>query len=67
MEIWGFGVRALILGGAWGGFAEKMLPNREKPSQNRPHCSGSVPVIIIVSDVSIIIPKPCHPPFTPAT
>jgi len=26
-----------------------------------------VPVIIIVSDVSELSAKPCHPPFTPAT
>jgi len=33
----------------------------------RPHCFGVVPAIIIVSEGSELSPKPCHPPFTPAT
>jgi hypothetical protein len=48
-------------------FSKKWSQIGKKPPQNRPHCFGAVPVIIIVSDVSELSAKPCHPPFTPAT
>ena len=48
-------------------FSKKCSQIGKKPPQNRPHCFGAVPTIIIVSDVSELSPKPCHPPFTPAT
>jgi hypothetical protein len=48
-------------------FSKKCSQIGKKPPQNRPHCFGAVPAIIIVSDVSELSTKPCHPPFTPAT
>ena len=48
-------------------FLKKCSQIGKKPSQNRPHRFGAMPAIIIVSDVSELSPKPCHPPFTPTT
>jgi len=48
-------------------FPKKCSQIGKKPPQNRLHCFGSMPAIIIVSDVSELSTKPCHPPFTPAT
>ena len=55
------------VGWCLGGVPKKSSQIGKKPPQNRPHCFGVMPTITIGSGVSELSPKPCHPPFTPAT